>query len=159
MAIFVILAWYIPEDACTWRRLAGVYKAITASAAKLPDDIYDFDAPEAGRIALTGSGRLAGINGGMSLGVGGTAVTSRVYTWELKFPGGIQQIRGSAVPTFRLENDAQCPSGRRLTTTFELTLEVPSGKLTVTDTHCTANLIDALKPEFRGPNRDGGGQR
>jgi len=102
------------------------------SGVQFQDDIYRFS----GEVGLAGSGRLAGINGGMNLGVGGTAHLAGVYM-ELTFPGGIQQIRGSAVPTFSLENDGQCPSGRRLTTRFELTLEY-LGQTTVTDTHCTA---------------------
>jgi hypothetical protein len=56
---------------------------------------------------------------------------------QLTFPGGIQRIVGSAVPTFRLESDAQCASGQRLTTRIELTLEY-LGRTAITDTHCTA---------------------
>ena len=107
-----------------------------SSGTQFPDDIYRF-APETGlngTLALVGSGRLAGVNGVMDLSVNGSA---RLLI-QLSFAGGIQKIAGSAVPTFRLDNDGQCPSGRRLTTTFELTLEY-LGKTSITDTHCTAN--------------------
>ena len=106
------------------------------SGTQFGGDIYAFQVSHnAHGLSLEGSGRLAGTSGLASFGVdpGGRAGV----ILQLSFPGGIQQASGFAVPTFRLDNDGQCPSGRRLTTTFELTLEY-LGKTSVTDTHCTA---------------------
>jgi hypothetical protein len=85
------------------------------------------------KVSLVGSGRLAGSTSGLlDLSVSETAHV----LIRLPFPGGVQWFEGSAVPTFRLNSDGECPSGQRLTTTFVLALEY-LGKTSVTETHCT----------------------
>ena len=119
------------EVAASGGDLRGEY----IQGAELGDDVHRFRVGGGGgsTIGLTGSGRLAGSGAAMQLIVDGDArVLIRVF-----FPAGNQESEGSAVPGFRLENDAQCPSGRRLTTRLGLTLEY-LGKTTIVDTHCTA---------------------
>jgi len=97
------------------------------------DNVHIFAVESFNLNGIEGSRPLADTSGLMEFSVRENA---RVLI-QLSFPGGAQRIEGSAVPTFRLDNDGQCLSGRRLTTTFELTLEY-LGKTSVTDTHCTA---------------------
>ena len=119
--------------------IAGPGGSLTSQYARgfqTIDDIYDFNPASGlnGTLVLVGSGRLSGQDGTMDLGVDRQNASVLI---QLAFPGGIQKITGSAVPTFSLQSDGQCQSGQRLTTTFTLTLEY-LGKTTVTDTHCTA---------------------
>lgn len=111
--------------------LEGQYR----TGQQFQTDIYTFgpDTGLAGRLDLVGSGRLDG--GRVSvLSVKKDAAKVLLH---LDFPGGIQRIEGSGVPTFRLEADAHCASGQRLTTSVELRLEY-LGRTSLTDTHCTA---------------------
>ena len=126
--------WFYPGGRVVLAASGGTLEGQYSPGAQGAGNVYRWEVGRlGGQLSLVGAGRLDGINGSMEISL---MDTPRVLI-QLLFPGGVQKITGSGVPAFKLEADVQCPSGQRLTTSFELTLEY-LGKTTITDTHCTA---------------------
>ena len=126
--------WPYPGGRVVLAASGGTLEGAYSLGAQRVGDVYRWEVGRlGGHLSLVGAGRLDGINGSMEISL---MDTPRVLI-QLLFPGGVQKITGSGVPAFKLEADVQCPSGQRLTTSFELTLEY-LGKATITDVHCTA---------------------